>query len=148
MTCCPRNTLQLALGAALAARRPKLVGHLLGSQGSQACAVVIAAWPIRQIADVLSILPRAEQAEIFMHLPVGRRTQLMKMGIPGSELPAVSGSASAFDKLKNRLLQACPVGCLWLARHVRMTKNPRFCSNTNLHLHLHQQQLATKRLSK
>ena len=57
----PRITWQLALSAALAARRPKLVRHLLSSKGHHACALVVATWLIRQIADVLSTLPRAQK---------------------------------------------------------------------------------------
>lgn len=111
MTCCPRKTLQLALSAALTARRPRLVRHLLSSQGHHACALVIATWPMRQIADVLSILPRAEQAKIFMRLPFRTRTQLLKMGISGLDPVALIGRASTFSRLKNALLQAWPIRC-------------------------------------
>lgn len=100
MTCCPRNTLQLALGAALAARRPVLVRYLLSSQGNRACALVIAAWPIRQIADLLSILPHAEQAEIFLCLPFRTRTRLLKMGISSTKPDSISSTTATYQKFK------------------------------------------------
>ena len=122
MTCCPRKTLQLALSAALTARRPRLVRHLLSSQGHHACALVIATWPMRQIADVLSILPRADQTEIFMRLSFKTRSRLLKMGIAGFEPAALNGKTSTFDRLKNLLLQAWPIRC-WHAMASTHYKN-------------------------
>lgn len=127
MTCYPRNTLQLALVAALAARRPRLVRYLLSSQGNSACALEIAAWSLRQIADVLSILPRAEQAEIFMRLPFSTRARLLKMGISGVKPLSLSGTAAIFDKLKNWFSQALPFCSL--GGMCTLQKTSQFCFN-------------------
>lgn len=113
MTYCSRKTLQLALCTALSARRPKLVRHLLSSQGYRACFAVIATWPVRQIADVLSILPHAEQLEICVRLPLSTQTQLLKMGMFGFEPFLLSGRSSFFFRLKNSLLRTWSIHC-WL----------------------------------
>lgn len=129
MTCRPRKTLHLALGAALAARRPKLVRYLLSSQGPHACALVFAAWPVRQIADVLSILPRAEQAEIYLRLPSRTQTRLLQMGTFGPELATLNRRALTFGRLKIWLLQACSISGHVMARsypqnHSGITPSP------------------------
>ena len=112
MTYCSRKTLQLALCAAINARRPKLLRHLLGSQGHRACATVIATWPVRQIADVLSLLPHAEQVEICIRLPTSTQTQLLKMGLFSFGPILISSKSSFFFRLKNSLLSVWPI-CCW-----------------------------------
>ena len=113
MTYCSRKTLQLAFCAALSARRPKLLRHLVGSLGYRACAAVIATWPVRQIADVLSLLPHAEQLEICTRLPLSTQTQLLKMGVFGFGPVLISSKSSFFFQLKNSLLRVWSIRC-WL----------------------------------
>ena len=104
MTFRTRNTFHLALSAALASRRPTLLRRLISSHGHRTSALVIATWPIRQIADVLSLLPRAEQVEIFLRLPLGTRTRLTQIGIPCLESTATTRRAPTFDVLRKWLL--------------------------------------------
>ncbi|MFC6282054.1 MULTISPECIES: hypothetical protein [Polaromonas] len=82
MTFRTRNTLQFTLSAALDARRPAILRHLLRSHGQHAFVLAIASRPIRQKADVLSLLTHAEQAALCPQLPQQTRNQLTLVGIP------------------------------------------------------------------
>ena len=104
MTFRTRNTFHLALGAALASRRTMLLRHLPSRHGHRRSAMVIATWPIRQIADMLSRMPRAEQVDIFLRLPLGTRTRLTQVAIPSLESAATPRRASTFDVLRKWLL--------------------------------------------
>lgn len=104
MTFRTRNTFNLALSAALASRRPMLLRNISSRPGHRRSALDIATWPIRQIADMLSITPRAEQVDIFLRLPLGTRTRLTQVAIPCLESAATPRRASTFDVLRKKLL--------------------------------------------
>lgn len=99
MTFHTRNTFQFALSAALNARRPAILRHLLSTHGQQAFVMAIASKPIRQIADVLSLLPLAEQTAICLQLPLATRNQLTMVGISCLKSDAPAHSALTFEVL-------------------------------------------------
>ena len=101
-----RNTFNLALGAALAARQPAILRHLVNGHGCSLSARVMTTWPNHQIADLLSMLPRAEQLDIFLRLPLGIRTQLTQMGLPRMSSNAGGSTASTFNRFRTWLLES------------------------------------------
>ena len=103
-----RNTFNLALGAALAARQPTLLCHLVNSHGHRLSAEVLATWPKHQVADLLSILPRTEQLAIYLRLPFGTRTGLTQMGLPRTPSDAGSLKVSIFGRFRAWLLRSRP----------------------------------------
>lgn len=52
-----RDTLQRALHAAVATRRPLVLRHMLATHGEAAFAAALSSSPVRVIADALSLLP-------------------------------------------------------------------------------------------
>lgn len=98
-----RNTLHLALDAALASRQPALLLHLSRAHGQRTFARALARWHIRKTADALSLLPQREQSDIFQHLPVATQTLLAQMGISGFELGGVERRTSIFERFRRRI---------------------------------------------
>lgn len=76
-----RNTLHLALSAALTARRADILQHLFSSHGPSAFAQAIASRPSRQSADVLSMLAPTERTAVYRYLPKEARARLAEAGM-------------------------------------------------------------------
>ena len=76
------NTLNLALCAALNARRADILRYLLISHGPSPFALAIAARQSRQVADVMSLMGPAQRAAVFRYLPEETRARLVKAGMP------------------------------------------------------------------
>ena len=110
MTFRTRNTFQFALSAALQTRRPAILRHLLDSHGRHTFALAIASRPIRQIADVLSLLPLAEQTAICLHLSLTTRNQLTMVGIYCLESKALARRSLKFEVLGKWLCCVCTSG--------------------------------------
>lgn len=84
-----RQQLQLALRAALAARRVPLISELLAVHGRSTFAAALAGCSPRTVADVLTLLRAAERDALLRELPRGLRSELRALGVglaPG--LPA------------------------------------------------------------
>ena len=69
------NTLNLALCAALNARRADILRYLLIRL------LAIAAHPSRQLADLMSLLAPAQRAAVFRYLPKQLRARLVQTGM-------------------------------------------------------------------
>ena len=110
MTFRTRNTFQFALSAALQTRRPVILRHLLDSHGRHAFALAIASKPIRQIADVLSLLPLADQTAICLQLSLTTRNQLAMVGISCLESDALAHRTLKFEVLGKWLCCVCTSG--------------------------------------
>lgn len=80
-----RNTLQFAVTAGLGARRPAVLRHLLKCHGRDAFVLALASRPTRQIADVLSLLAKADQASICLQFSPAIKNQLTLFGMPCQE---------------------------------------------------------------
>lgn len=76
------NTLQFAVTAGLGARRPAVLRHLLTCHGLDAFVLALSSRSTRQIADVLSLLKKADQASICLQFPPAIKNQLSLFGMP------------------------------------------------------------------
>ncbi len=88
MTYSCRETLALALSAALTARRTSVPGQLLGGHGSFIFALALAALPSRKMAEVLFMLAFAERADVYRRFSNDDRTRLAQVGMPNPNEPA------------------------------------------------------------
>lgn len=83
-----RQQLQLALRAALAARRVSLISELLAVHGRSAFAGALAGCSPRVAADVLMLLRAAERDALLRELPRGLRSELRALGVGVNLAPA------------------------------------------------------------
>ena len=88
MKYCSRETLTLALNAALTARRISLPSQLLGGHGSFIFALALAALPSRKMAEILFMLTPAERADAYRHLSYDDRARLAQVGMANPNEPA------------------------------------------------------------
>ena len=97
----PNGTLQLALSAALSARRASTLRHLLQSHGPLDFGSAVACLTGRHMADVLSLLGVAERAAVYRHLPPAANARLVQTGManpydPLLQRPGAALTARAF----------------------------------------------------
>lgn len=90
----PRDTLQRALRAAVAAHRATFVRELLARHGERALARALNDLSGRVMADTLSMLPEPERTQVLRHLC--RTAQARYREACG---PASDGRASPFTRL-------------------------------------------------
>ena len=129
MTFRTRKTLQFALTAGLGARRPAVLRHLLKSHGRDAFVLALASRPLRQIADVLSLLAQEEQAAICLQFSPAIRNQLTLIGIPCLESGAPAHSGVTFKSIGKWFRCFCTA---WISRLKRTScKNRRFINDAN-----------------
>ena len=88
MTYSCRETLTLALSAALAARRTSVPSQLLDGHGSFIFALALAALPSRKMAEVLFMLTPAERADAYRRLSYDDRARLAQVGMVNPNEPA------------------------------------------------------------
>ena len=88
MTYSCRETLTLALSAALTVRRTTVPSQLLDGHGSFIFALALAALPSRKMAEVLLMLMPAERADVYRRLSYDDRARLAQVGIANPNEPA------------------------------------------------------------
>lgn len=96
----PRDTLQRALRAAVAAHRATFVRELLASHGEKALARALNDLSGRVIADTLSMLPEPERTQVLRHLRRAAYARYREAGGPtGGGLPSLDTRLSALSLL-------------------------------------------------
>lgn len=88
MTYSCRETLTLAISAALTARRTTVPSKLLDGHGSFIFALALAALPSRKMAEVLFMLTLAERADVFRRLSFSDRARLQQVGLINPNEPS------------------------------------------------------------
>lgn len=76
-----RNTLKLALLAALNGRRVAVIHYLLQSHGAFCFAEALVALPCGQMADVMSLLSYPSNVDVYRRLSHDNRKRLSKAGM-------------------------------------------------------------------
>ncbi len=99
------NTLNLALTAALAARRADILLHLFNSHGPSNFALALGSRPSRQSADVLSMLAPTERTAVSHYLPPEALARLAEAGMTFSDSSACQRKKSSSAWVRNWLLR-------------------------------------------
>ena len=102
------NTLNLAVCAALNARRADILRYLLISHGPAPFALAIAARPSRQVADLMSLLAPAQRTAVFRYLPKELRARLVQTGMPFFDPSACTRQNSIVSRAGAWLLPKTP----------------------------------------
>ena len=105
MTFRTHHTLQLAMSAALAARRVDILRHLFIGHGASTFALAIAPRPSREAADVLSLLAPTQRTAVLRNLPEVARTRLADAGMTCFDAPVCTRKKSTFSATRDWFLR-------------------------------------------